>query len=220
MLSYTYTLFIMKVNGHGQAKILSSLEINTIFELLSLRDRTIFSICLHSGCRITEALSLHYEDISLDDRLLLIRANRTKTRKSRTIPMNKELVGILKQYLMASGIRSGNLFPPSCNVKKNDTEHMSRVAMHYILTDVCQKLGIRGASTHSFRRTALTRMSNAGVPLHVIQAISGHTTLSSLQKYLGVREQQLFSAVDAISNPNLDSGDDSGDDSFPSRFGF
>lgn len=207
----------MKVQGNGQAKILSAEEINAIFSELSLRDLTIFSLCLHSGCRITEALSIHYEDISLDDRLLLLRANRSKTRRSRTIPINQDLRVVLKEYLLFTGIRSGVLFPPSHNVMKSDTEHLSRVAMHYIFTDVCKKLGIRGASTHSFRRTALTRMSNAGVPLHVIQAISGHTTLSSLQKYLGVQEHQLFSAVDAISNhPSISQGDNS----FSGRFGF
>ncbi len=208
----------MKVKGNGQAKILSVDEVNSIFSHLGLRDRTIFSLCLHSGCRISEALSIHYEDVSLNDRLLLIRANRSKTRKSRTIPINQELKMILQEYLLATGIRRGVLFPPNHNVLKSETEHLSRVAMHYILTDVCKKLDIRGASTHSFRRTALTRMSNAGVPLHVIQAISGHTTLSSLQKYLGVEKNQLFSAVDAIANhPQTNH---STDNSFSGRFGF
>ena len=45
-----------------------------------------------------------------------------------------------------------------------------------ILRSVCQRLEIEGVSTHSFRRTALTPMSDAGVPLGHIQAISGHKT--------------------------------------------
>ena len=43
-----------------------------------------------------------------------------------------------------------------------------------------------GISTHSFRRTALTNLSNAGVPLRMIQEINGHRSLTSLQRYLEV----------------------------------
>ena len=62
----------------------------------------------------------------------------------------------------------------------------------------CNKLEIEGVSTHSFRRTALTRMSDAGVPLRHIQAISGHKTLSALERYLGVTEQQKETAISTL----------------------
>ncbi|MBD2093742.1 tyrosine-type recombinase/integrase [Trichocoleus sp. FACHB-591] len=53
------------------------------------------------------------------------------------------------------------------------------------------RLGLVGVSTHSFRRTALTQMSSAGMPLRVIQEISGHRSLQALQRYLEVSELQL-----------------------------
>jgi len=55
-----------------------------------------------------------------------------------------------------------------------------------------------GVSTHSFRRTALTSLSNAGVPLRVIQEISGHQSLTALQKYLEVNEEQVANAIQAL----------------------
>ena len=67
-----------------------------------------------------------------------------------------------------------------------------------ILRSACKKLEIEGVSTHSFRRTALTRMSDAGVPLRHIQAISGHKTLSALERYLGVTEQQKETAISTL----------------------
>ncbi len=45
---------------------------------------------------------------------------------------------------------------------------------------------------------ALTRMSDAGVPLRHIQAISGHKTLSALERYLGVTEQQKETAISTL----------------------
>jgi integrase len=43
-----------------------------------------------------------------------------------------------------------------------------------ILKSASKRVGLSGVSTHSFRRTALTMMSSAGIPLRVIQEISGH----------------------------------------------
>lgn len=50
-------------------------------------------------------------------------------------------------------------------------------------------------STDSFRRIALTQMSNAEIPLRVIQQISGHRNLEALQKYLEARDEQVSDAV-------------------------
>jgi len=60
-------------------------------------------------------------------------------------------------------------------------------------------VGIEGGSTHSFRRTALTQMSNAGIPLRIIQEVSGHRSLSQLQNYLEVQDSQVLGAVTALS---------------------
>ena len=60
-------------------------------------------------------------------------------------------------------------------------------------------MGIIGVSTHSFRRTALTQMSNAGIPLRVIQEISGHRNLEQLQKYLEVSDSQILGAASTLA---------------------
>ena len=62
-----------------------------------------------------------------------------------------------------------------------------------------EAIGFEGVSTHSFRRTALTQMSNAGIPLRIIQEVSGHRNLEELQKYLEVQPEQVRGAVSALS---------------------
>ena len=66
-------------------------------------------------------------------------------------------------------------------------DHLLRVA--------CEKVGLKGVSTHSFRRTALTQMHNTGVPLRHIQEISGHRNLGTLQRYLEVSTEQKERAI-------------------------
>ncbi|MCA2710476.1 MAG: tyrosine-type recombinase/integrase [Microcystis sp. M015S2] len=59
-------------------------------------------------------------------------------------------------------------------------------------------IGFKGISTHSFRRTALTRMHAAGVPLRTIQKISGHSSLGALAFYLEVTDENIRDAVGFI----------------------
>ncbi|MGC1246312.1 MAG: tyrosine-type recombinase/integrase, partial [Spirulinaceae cyanobacterium] len=68
-----------------------------------------------------------------------------------------------------------------------------------ILRVSCEELGIEGVSSHSFRRTALTQMSNAGIPLRIIQEILGYRNLDELQKYLEVTTEQVRGAVSSLS---------------------
>lgn len=54
----------MKIDHHGQAKILTHSEINLLFTqaLTSPRDRSLFGICLFTACRIREACTLRTVD--------------------------------------------------------------------------------------------------------------------------------------------------------------
>ena len=42
-------------------------------------------------------------------------------------------------------------------------------------------------------------MSDTGIPLRVIQEVSGHRTLDELQKYLEVRPEQVRGAIASLS---------------------
>jgi integrase/recombinase XerD len=75
---------------------------------------------------------------------------------------------------------------------------MTRFMADKILKKACERIGVVGVSTHSFRRTALTQMCNAGIPLRHIQEISGHNDLATLQRYLEVSPDQRKKAVSVI----------------------
>ena len=190
----------MKVHGHGQAKILTSTEIKKLFSegFLTARDRALFGFCLYTGCRISEACSLVTDDIYCNRQYLearsvvTIRKGNTKgDEATRQIDTHPKLKALLESYV--PGDR--HVFPGrhrhhgSINPRSADE----------ILKTACDRVKIEGVSTHSFRRTALTRMSNAGVPLRHIQEISGHKDLATLQKYLEVSPEHRKSAIAALN---------------------
>ena len=142
----------MKIDRHGQAKILTTAEIQLLFTegfiVQPDRDRALFAVCLYTAY--------------------------TPRRNSRY------------------------LFPGNSLHSRSDS-HLHRDSAMWLLREACMRVGIEGVSTHSFRRTALTQMSNTGIPLRVIQEISGHRTLDELYKYLEVRPEQVLGAVASLS---------------------
>lgn len=75
---------------------------------------------------------------------------------------------------------------------------LARTTGKDIFTNACARVDIVGAGTHSWRRTALTEMSRAGVPLRVLQEISGHHRLKNLQRYLEVSKDQVQAAIQKV----------------------
>ena len=181
----------MKVAGNGQGKILDPDELRLLFTegFLSPRDRALFGICLFSGCRVSEALALQTSDIK--SKTLTFRKSTTKGKlRTRVVDIQPGLAQLLEDY----SVSPGALFPGVRGL----TEHLTRFAADKILREASRRVGLEGVSTHSFRRTALTQMANAGIPLRHIQEISGHNDLGTLQRYLEVTPEQRRKAVAVI----------------------
>ncbi|MBE9229151.1 site-specific integrase [Phormidium sp. LEGE 05292] len=188
----------MKINRHGKAKILRTEEIQRIFNhgLDNDRDKVLFAVCLFSACRIREAVTLLTADVYAPSGVvrpqLIIRKSNTKGKlATRSIPVIEDLRRSLSNYYSQAG--NPYLFPGRSN------GHISHDSAARIFRQACQKVGIIGASTHSFRRTALTQMSNAGIPLRVIQELSGHRNLEQLQRYLEVTDEQVLGAAATLA---------------------
>ena len=69
--------------------------------------------------------------------------------------------------------------------------HLSRQAADLVLRQVCEQLQLKGASTHRFRWTGITKLHDAGVPLWRIQARTGHVSLGNLALYVDVRRSEV-----------------------------
>ena len=190
----------MKLDRHGQAKILTPEEINLVFNegLTNDRDRALFALCLYTACRINECVTLRTTDVYYRQGIvrpeIVFRKGNTKGKlATRCIPVIEDLRRMLLNYYPSP--RSWFYFP-GLGKKKG---HLHSDSAGRILRRACNKVGVQGVSTHSFRRTSLTLMSNEGIPLRIIQEVSGHRSLAELQKYLEVSPDQVRGAVSALS---------------------
>jgi integrase/recombinase XerD len=187
MKEFTLRGGAVKVLGNGRAKILTPAEIDRLFDrgFITARDRLLFAVTFYCACRISEALALTTHDI-VGGSVTLRKATTKGKSATRTLPLHPMLGKYLKAYTPDVGI----LFPG-----REGTKPLTRSFADLIFKEACKRVRIKGASTHSMRRTALTNLSNGGVPLRVIMEISGHKNLSSLQRYLEVQPEQLVKAI-------------------------
>jgi integrase/recombinase XerD len=189
----------MKVNKFGRASILTPAQITLLFDegFTKPRDKALFGVCLYAATRINEACTLVRGDVQGTRgvrNVLVIRSYNTKGKQdTREIKVHPQLKEYLEDYRKTNLYTTPYLFPG-----RHGRGSIHKASADRILREACRKLEIEGVSTHSFRRTALTCMSDAGVPLRHIQAISGHRTLAALERYLQVTEEQKDKAISSL----------------------
>ncbi len=153
----------MKIDRHGKARCLEAAEIQLLFDsgLLTLAHRCLFGICLYTAARINEACTLRRADVFDKSRRvrpeLMIRKSNSKGKlATRCVPVSEDLRALLTEYNPPTN--QWFLFPG-----RHGKGHMRPDSASRILREAMNRIGLEGASTHSFRRTALTTMNNSGI---------------------------------------------------------
>jgi len=177
-----------KSNRSGQAAVLTPAQLTDLWTELDEPYRLVTQIAYFTAARIGEVVSLSAAD--LRGERIVYRASQTKTKTTKEAVIPQQLAALLAAadlpkagYLFPSGGRSGHLTTRAVD------KHLRRAAA---------LIGVEGVSLHSFRRSQATHLHLAGVPLRAIQRITGHATLSALERYLDVGGQEAASSQQAV----------------------
>ena len=186
----------MKVDRNGSAAVLTAEQLDALLEAApSPRYRALWAIQRWTAGRISECLALTWGDLN---GVVTYRRSNTKTKTTRQVPTAPQLSAELETYRAAWEAEHGHapakdeaLFP----AKGSTHTPMSRQAADKALRQTCAALGLEGVSTHSFRRSLATSAVRRGVPLNVVQRITGHKSLGSLGHYLEADETEVLAAI-------------------------
>lgn len=74
----------------------------------------------------------------------------------------------------------------------------SSQTIQQIFRNLYKQIGLDGASSHSGRRTMLTKLAERGVHARVIQQIARHSSLATTQRYIDVSPHLLRNAVEML----------------------
>ena len=163
----------MKVNRNGQAEILTADQLDELFDTLPYPHRLIAALCYYTSCRVSEAISLKTEDIN-NGRIIFRRAN-TKQKRTKEVSIPTKLQAELDLVNLP---QTGYLFPGQYG------GHITRQTVDYAIRKATDYIGLLGVSSHSFRRTAITKLYRAGVDLKTIQQRSGHASIANVGIYI------------------------------------
>jgi integrase/recombinase XerD len=180
----------------GKAAVVSPEDMARLFNyedgFKSFRDRALFGLCRYTACRINEACQLKADDVFMANgevkQEVVFRSATTKGEYGgKTVKVAGELRALLAEYGHPG---KEYLFPG-----RHGRGHINPVSASNLFKETCDRLGLEHVSTHSFRRTAINRMREAGVKLEAIQKVSGHRSLDGLAHYLEVTDAELKGAV-------------------------
>ena len=163
-----------------------------------LRDETIILTSFYAGLRAIEIAALKYADVydekgAVRDQFTL-RATQSKGGRTRTVYIGSKLKRALKEY-QASIVRHRTDMPLFPSQKGG---HFSANTMCQLFLDIYKACGLRDASSHSGRRTYITRLANKGVGVRLLAELAGHSHISTTQRYIDVNAEQLKEAVELL----------------------
>jgi integrase len=147
-----------------------------------LRDAILIAVGV--GLRRSEQLRLKPLDCDFSRNVIVV--TKSKTGKSREVPMNDEVRAIL-QRLCVSKRRDDYLF---VNPKTKRPFMDYKTGFH----GACADAGIEGLTWRHLRATFGTRLGNAGYNAFEIAALMGHSDIRTTQRYVRVG-QRLHEAV-------------------------
>lgn len=165
-----------------EEKISFLLDSEGIFEqtFAGVRDKLVIEMLFGTGMRLAELISVKEVDISWYENTIKIIGKRSK---ERIVPLNKELLLLIKQYL---GIKKDKNFNNN-SLKLFVTDTGSDTYPKLIYRIVQKYLGYittqNKKSPHLLRHTFATSLLKNGADLNSIKELLGHSNLSATQIY-------------------------------------
>ena len=191
----------MKTNRNGQSKVLTTAELDLLIEELPGGVHTVLAnVCRRTGCRISEARQLKWENIFPTAITFPKQIVKNKL-AARTVPIFPSLYDLLIKWKHQTELIKGQTVSPSdwVFVGRFGDKPITRQAHGKQLQNTIERIGFKGVSSHSYRRSALSSASSKGLPLKAIQTLSGHKSLAVLSRYLEVSEEERKNVVQAFA---------------------
>lgn len=157
-------------------------------EWLPQRDTAILELFYSTGLRLSELASLDVSEIdALSDSVRVM----GKGSKERLVPIGSHAMAALEEYRAAAGIREGALFLSKLR------KRLSTRSINSLLKKYLQASGIPfNVTPHKLRHSFATHLLDNGADLRSVQALLGHSSLSTTQIYTHVTRERLRDVYD------------------------
>lgn len=155
-----------------------------------VRDRALLEVMYAAGLRVSELVTLKQTDVDVHAGLLVCHG---KGSKERGVPIGKSAVHWLQQY---SAIKASYGKPASASMFVNRGKPLTRQFAWAMIKRYAAKAGLKDISPHTLRHSFATHLLQNGADSRSVQALLGHSDISTTQIYTHITDRQLRSSYD------------------------
>lgn len=161
--------------------------------------REMILAALRTGMRQGELKGLQWTSIDWLNRSVAVRHSRSDYTKSlgspkgnreRHIPLDIDLCEVLSARKRAEGY----VFLDS------NGQPFTHMKVSKALAEICHRAGLRKVGWHTLRHTFASHLAMNGTPLHIVQALLGHSSITTTMRYAHVAPSALRTAIE-LANP-------------------
>ena len=193
--------YLMKNNRYGQSKVLTTPELDLVIDYLpSIFHKTIALTLRNTGARVGEVVQLKWGDLT-EESIIFPKTIVKRKLKYREIFISNTFKDELIKWKDNWTILKGRNPLPEDYIfyGRFNGSHITSRAFMLALEKSLNRAKIPQVSSHSFRRTQLSKLHKSGVPLKVIQSLSGHQNLQTLSLYLSVDDSDKKKAISLLA---------------------
>jgi site-specific recombinase XerD len=157
--------------------------------------RTVVTLLMTTGLRLTECMSLRKESVDLDKRELTVVG---KGGKRRVVPLVQMTTDALRDYTEKRPSDSPFLFPGNTKTSYAEIYNVEKT-----LRRACIRAGVKPFTPHQLRHYFATEMLKGGAKLEVVGRILGHSSIGiTADIYRFVETGEMHEAVERFG-PHL-----------------
>jgi integrase/recombinase XerD len=187
-----------------QARVLNETEMKRLLAVIAAgkhaeRNRCTVMLSYLAGMRVGEIAQLLIDEVFKPDGTvrdqIVLKAAYTKANETRSIFVSKRLNAEIARYAKSfSTMPAAN--KPLLQTQKRTA--FSPNTLCQLFGTLYRRAGIDGASSHSGRRSFITKMAHSGISPKVIMTLAGHKSLHTTQRYIDVNDEMLKAAVEVV----------------------
>lgn len=162
-------------------KLLAAVTMHSKNPLILRRDTLIISILFFAGLRKGELLGLQFKDIDMGKRVLTVRGETSKSKRTRCLPINPTLLMHLQEYIRErnkKGYKTEYLI-----ASDNEDKQLTAHGMKHWVSRLSRLSGVK-FHLHRFRHSFACELGKDNVGVIKLQQLLGHTDLRMTQRYV------------------------------------
>lgn len=193
-----------KNNTEHKVSYLSKTEINKLFKAISknpnkimaLRDKTIISLALATGLRVSALVNINIDDIDFESGVINVIEKRQKVR---SINIGENIQSLLQEWVEVRQSEFADVDSQALFISQKRSR-WSVWAVGDMLEKYCDEAGIKRITPHKLRASAACALAKAGVPVKAISKQLGHSNTQVTMRYIDVFEEDSEKAKGILDN--------------------